>query len=194
MKKLIVGLGNPGIRYANSRHNIGFRVIKSLSRSYKAPLKKDKKTNALSASCRFGSYDVILAEPLTFMNLSGEAVSGLIRRYKIDLANLLVISDDLDLEFGRMKIRAAGSSAGHRGIKSIAEALNTERFARLRIGIDRPHPGIDAAEYVLSPFSRREKALLEAITEEAAECCCVWATEGIEKSMNIFNVKKGRKK
>lgn len=185
--KLIVGLGNPGLIYSNSRHNIGFSVVKSLAKLGKVALKRDKGTFSLSAKARLGAHHVILAIPLTFMNLSGLGVSVLAKKYKIDFADLLVVSDDLDLEFGRMKIRPSGSSAGHRGMQSIIDTLGSRGFCRLRIGIGRPDGNKEARDYVLSQFNRKEKAQLKEILDSASDCCQVWASEGITEAMNMFN-------
>ncbi|MDI6758732.1 MAG: aminoacyl-tRNA hydrolase [Candidatus Omnitrophota bacterium] len=185
--KLIVGLGNPGDIYANSRHNIGFISIKALAKKYKFSLKRDSNTLSMNAKGSFCREDVILAKPLTFMNLSGEAVKSLIKKYKVLLDDLLVICDDLDLEFGRIKIKPFGSSGGHRGLKSIIDLLESSRFARLKVGIGRPCRGVDPSEYVLAPFNKREN-IKEAI-DRISDCCEVWLAEGIEKAMNRFNVK-----
>ncbi len=186
--KLIVGLGNPGLIYGNSRHNIGFSVVKLLARLSRTALKKDNGTFSLSAKVKLGTHNVILAVPLTFMNLSGLSVSALIKKYRIDLADLLVVSDDLDLELGRAKIRASGSSGGHRGIQSVIDALGSEGFCRLRIGIGRPaRKNTEARDYVLSQFNRKEKTRLKEILSLASECCRMWASEGAGKAMNIFN-------
>jgi len=196
--KLIVGLGNPGRIYRDSRHNIGFSLIKVLSRIYKIPLKKDKYTFSSIGKGEIEGRDLILALPLTFMNLSGMAVNALLKRYKIDLPrlagekrslkNLLVVCDDLDLGLGRIKIKSGGSSGGHRGLKSIIDSLGTEEFSRLRIGIGRPlNKNIDAAGYVLSAFTRREKEEIKEAIEEACDCCRVWVTKGVREGMNIFN-------
>jgi PTH1 family peptidyl-tRNA hydrolase len=186
--KLIVGLGNPGRIYADSRHNIGFSVIKTLSTIYKIPLKKDSNTSSLSGKGQIEGKNVILAQPLTFMNLSGIAVSALLKKYKVDLENLLVICDDLDLGFGIIKVKSSGSSAGHRGLDSIIGSLENEGFPRLRIGIGRAVKNSqEPADYVLSPFTKREKVALKGIIARACDCCRVWVTEGITKSMNIFN-------
>jgi len=197
--KLIVGLGNPGRNYTGSRHNAGFSVIKALTKNYKIPLKKD--TFSLSGKCKIEDKNIILALPLTFMNLSGIAVSALLKKYKIDLPrpctqgrgleNLLVVCDDLDLGFGVIKIRPNGSSGGHRGLESIIDSLGSQEFARLRIGIGRPLEGnTDAASFVLSPFTKREKGEMKEIIEVACGCCRAWAKKGITGSMNIFNQMK----
>ena len=185
--KLIVGLGNPGIFYAHSRHNIGFTVVKYLAKAKKVVLKKEKSIRAQSAKVKIDSNDAILALPVTFMNCSAEAVLPLLRKYKIDLADLLVVCDDLDLEFGKLKIRPHGSSAGHRGIKSIIEATGSNEFSRLRVGIGRPKNNLDPARFVLSRFNKSELLRIPGIIEKAGECAQVWASQGIEKSMNIFN-------
>jgi len=187
LMKLIVGLGNPGEIYINSRHNIGFSVVRALSRFFKISLKKDTGTFSLSGKSKVKNQNIILAMPLTFMNLSGIAVKSLLKKYKIDLDNLLVICDDLDLEYGRIKIRPYGSSGGHRGLESIIKFLNSDKISRLRIGIGRPAPNMDAASFVLSSFTKKEKAQIKNTIEKAAACCQVWALEGITKSMNIFN-------
>ena len=188
--KLIVGLGNPGRIYIDSRHNIGFSVIKSLSESYGILIRKDKPAFSSSGKGKIEGQNIILGAPLTFMNLSGIAVSALIRKYKIELDNLLVICDDLDLEFGRIKIRPSGSSGGHNGLKSIIGSLKTQDFSRLRLGIGRPRKDIDSSRYVLSPFAKEERHKIKEAIKEAADCCQVWVTKGTTESMNIFNRRK----
>jgi len=190
--KLIVGLGNPGDFYADSRHNIGFLVVRALSKILKAPLKRDKGTFSLSGRARLAGQSLILAMPLTFMNLSGNAASNLVKKYKIGLDGLLVICDDLDLDFCRLKIRPQGSSAGHRGLNSIIDSLGSDKFARLCIGIGRPPKTVDAAEYVLSPFLKKEKKEIDAAIERAAECVQTWVKYGITKAMNIYNSKENK--
>ncbi len=185
--KLIVGLGNPGKIYLNSRHNIGFSVIRALSQFFKTSFKKDAHTFSLSAKTKFKNQNIILSMPLTFMNLSGMAVGALLKKYKIDLDNLLIVCDDLDLGLGRLKLRPYGTSAGHRGLGSIINYLNADKFPRLRIGIGRPAPQRDAAEYVLSAFNKKEKAQIPDIVERACDCCQAWVSDGINETMNIFN-------
>jgi len=185
--KLIVGLGNPGRIYTESRHNIGFSVIKALSKIYKIPLKRDN-TFSLSGKGKVGFENLILALPLGFMNLSGIAVSALIKKYKIDLDNLLIVCDDLDLDFGVIKIRPSGSSGGHRGLRSIIDSLGSQGFSRLRVGIGRPlRHNTDASSFVLSPFTKKEKGRIKEIIENACDCCRTWVRKGITESMNIFN-------
>lgn len=185
--KLIVGLGNPGDIYAGSRHNIGLSIVKALAQVTKISLKKDKGTFSLSGKGKIGGQNVILAIPTTFMNLSGITVRALLEKYKIDLDNLLVVLDDLDLEFARLKIRPCGSSGGHRGLKSIIDTLKSQRFARLRIGIARPTVNTETSEYVLSGFTKKEKKELREVIGNTTSCCKGWVTGGITETMNIFN-------
>lgn len=185
--KLIVGLGNPGFIYRHCRHNIGFLVVKRLAKLHKVSLKKDRQTFSITGKGKIEGQDLILAMPVTFMNLSGVAVISLLKKYRIDLDNLLIICDDIDLEFGRLKIKPSGSSGGHRGLKSIIEAIGSQEFSRLRMGIGRPLKSIKAAEYVLSAFNRREKTQLREILEMASSCCRLWVRKNITETMNVFN-------
>ncbi|MEI6831573.1 MAG: aminoacyl-tRNA hydrolase [Candidatus Omnitrophota bacterium] len=185
--KLIVGLGNPGLIYAPTRHNIGFQVVKSLARSLKIDLKRDRLIYSIAGKGKCATSDIILAMPQTFMNLSGVAVKACFKKFKVSPADLLVICDDLDLELGRIKIRPGGSSGGQRGIDSIVEQIGTQEFSRLRIGIGRPSKSTDAAKYVLTGFLRKEKALVELAKENSADCCLSWVEKGVVETMNIFN-------
>lgn len=185
--KLIVGLGNPGRDYLDTRHNIGFSVLRSLAQDYKAEFKREGRIAAFSVRVRLASHVAILAMPQTFMNLSGQAVSALLKKYKLELADLLVVCDDLDLEFGRIRLRQLGSSGGHRGLESIIQALGSFDFARLRVGIGRPDKRNDAAEFVLDRFNKQEKEQLKEIVEKAADCCRTWVNDGIARTMNAFN-------
>lgn len=185
--KLIVGLGNPGTIYRDSRHNIGFLTVKALAGSSKAAFKRDIGTRSLSAKIKYGKQNIILAMPLTFMNLSGPAVKALLKKYKAGLEDLLVVCDDLDLEFGRLKIKSGGTSAGHRGVQSVIEALAGDSFSRLRVGIGRPGARQEASEYVLSPFTRQEKESLAGIIGQAGQCCKVWLEQGTTEAMNTYN-------
>ncbi|MFH0738381.1 MAG: aminoacyl-tRNA hydrolase [Candidatus Omnitrophota bacterium] len=185
--KLIVGLGNPGRLYAASRHNIGFRVVKALARNYKVELRKAASVLSISGQTRIGNQVLVLAMPFTFMNLSGSAVKGLLKKYRLGPGNLLVVCDDLDLDLGRIKIRPKGSSGGHRGIRSIIDSLQNQDFSRLRLGIGRPKGAIDTAGYVLSAFTAREKEGVARMVEKALDCCLAWANQGIHETMNTFN-------
>ena len=189
--KLIVGLGNPGLIYAGSRHNIGFLVVKALARSLKVALKRDRSVFSITGKAKWGEQNIILAMPQTFMNLSGAAVKAMLKKFKVPLEDFLVICDDLDLELARIKIRPGGTSGGQRGLQSIIEHIGTQEFNRLRIGIGRPTRSTDSARYVLTGFSRKEKGLIEQAKENSVGCCFSWAEKGISETMNIFN-KKGR--
>ncbi|MCM8780776.1 MAG: aminoacyl-tRNA hydrolase [Candidatus Omnitrophica bacterium] len=192
--KLIVGLGNPGRQYRDSRHNIGFLVAKRLSKIYKIPLRNDAATSSLCGQGKIRDKEVLIALPFTFMNISGKAVRALFERYRISINDLLVVCDDLDLEFGRIRIKPKGSSGGHKGLKSIIESLGTQDFCRLRIGIGRnfQDSDIDITEYVLSPFNKEEKNKLKTIIDKAVECCSLWIIEGVSRCMNDFNRKDTR--
>ena len=187
--KLIVGLGNPGLIYAGSRHNIGFTVVKSLARSLKVVFKRDSLVSALVGKTNYGQHSLILALPQTFMNLSGVAVKALLKKFKSGPQELLVVCDDLDLELGRIKIRPQGSSAGQRGIISVIQHLGTQNFCRLRVGIGRPRNPADASRYVLTGFLRREKAIVEKAKEDAVDCALSWVENGIIKTMDSFNTR-----
>jgi PTH1 family peptidyl-tRNA hydrolase len=184
--KLIVGLGNPGNVYKNTRHNVGFRVARAIAAAHKVEFKKGLGTFALQAKVRLGDVAVVVALPMTFMNLSGKAVKALLKHHALTTDDLLVVYDDLDLAFGKIRIRPEGSSAGHKGIASIIEALGSNQFARLRLGIGRPAGGADVSEYVLAPFSKEEKREMEEIIERACACCEAWVTEGIKASRETF--------
>jgi PTH1 family peptidyl-tRNA hydrolase len=189
--KLIVGLGNPGLIYAGSRHNIGFAVLKSLASSLKINFKRDSLVSALVAKDKLLAQDLVLALPQSYMNLSGIAVAALLKKFKVNPEDLLVVCDDLDLELGKMKIRPQGSSGGQRGIESIIEQLGTQDFGRLRIGIGRPKSSgkQDVVKYVLSGFLRKEKAAVKQIEDDAVNCCLSWVENGIVQTMNIFNLR-----
>ena len=182
-------MGNPGLTYAGTRHNIGFAVLKSLASSLKVAFKRDNSVLSLVGTAKLGQQDLVLALPQTFMNLSGVAVKSLLKKFKIKSEDLLVVCDDLDLELGRMKIRQLGSGGGHRGLTSIIEQVGTQNFSRLRIGIGRPKNATDAAEYVLAGFLRKEKLTVQEIKEDALNCCLSWAEKGIVETMNTFNTR-----
>jgi len=182
--KLIVGLGNPGRAYANSRHNVGFRCVGHFARLHHIPL-TERRQRAKVGMGVVADTEVVLAKPRTFMNRSGEAVSQLLRRFKISVEDLIVIHDDLDLPLGRVRIRQRGSSAGHKGLQSIIDSLESQDFPRIRVGIGRPDG--DEVSYVLSDFTTAEKtAIEEAIVTVSDAIHCILA-EGIEAAMNKYN-------
>lgn len=182
---LIVGLGNPGRRYARNRHNIGFRCVDELARVFEIDLRRNRMKTLLGEGC-IGRHQVVLLKPLTFMNQSGRPVGQVARRYKVPPEQMLVIHDDLDLPLGRIRLRPGGSSGGHRGIKSIIAALGTQGFARLRIGIGRPSSG-DPVDYVLSNFSSDQDTVIAAVAERVVDVVSCYLREGLETAMNVHN-------
>jgi len=183
---LIVGLGNPGSEYEDTRHNVGFRVADELARRFGLVFGK-KERKALVATGLIRGRKVILAKPQTYMNLSGEAVRSLMDFYKVDLPNLLVICDDLDLPLGTVRLRQSGSAGGQNGIKSVIQHLSTQDFSRLRFGISRPPGKMAAKDYVLGAFKGDEAILAAQVIDRAAGAVETWLTEGIELAMTRHN-------
>ena len=183
---LIVGLGNPGRKYEATRHNVGWQVLDEIARRAGVRFDKTEK-KALTASAVIEGRRVLLAKPQTFMNLSGEAVRGLVDFYRIDLAKLLVIYDDLDLPLGTLRLREGGSAGGQRGVKNIIQHLGTQDFNRVRFGIGRPPGRMDAAAYVLQAFSGDDAILAREVTDRAADAVSLWLREGIELAMSRYN-------
>ncbi|MCJ7655503.1 MAG: aminoacyl-tRNA hydrolase [Dehalococcoidia bacterium] len=191
---LIIGLGNPGNTYAHNRHNIGFRCINYLARLHSISMKQHQ------CRCQVGtgeiaSVEVLLAKPKTFVNLSGEAIGRLMRKYKIPVNNLIVINDDLDLPLGKLRLRPGGSAGGHKGINSIISALGSEDFPRIKVGIGRPTKADGTVitdedvivGYVLSDFTPQEEAVIKPVIARAAEAIKSILTDGITTAMNKFN-------
>jgi len=188
--KLVVGLGNPGPEYGRSRHNVGFQVIETLAERH--GLRFDgfqKRARLVSGRLSLDGWTgrVLLAKPLTYMNLSGEAVGALARFYRIAPADLLVVCDDLDLPVGRIRLRAGGSSGGQKGIQSIIQHLGTDAFPRLRVGIGRPPGQMDPADYVLQAFSAAQESEMSLVRIKAVDAIEAWLAEGVESAMNQFN-------
>jgi peptidyl-tRNA hydrolase, PTH1 family len=187
--KLICGLGNPGREYERHRHNVGFRVVDELSRRAGADLSQEK-FEARIGQGTLGRERVVFLEPQTFMNHSGFALVPALRFYKIELADVLVVHDELDLPFGRIQVKAGGGAGGHNGLRSILEQLGEDGFARLRFGIGKPEgPNAKArvSGYVLSNFSPDEEGSLNELIVRAADASETWAREGISTAMNRFN-------
>jgi len=170
--KIIVGLGNPGFRYRNTRHNVGFLVVQLLAKKHKLTIKK-KGFGGLYGIGRIKQQEIMLFKPMTFMNLSGEAVKSIYTSKLEDISDLLIISDDISIPLGTTRIREKGSSGGHNGLKSIIEAIGLE-FARLRVGIAPQNQVEDLSKYVLSNFTRREKKELDEILEKTVEDIETW--------------------
>jgi PTH1 family peptidyl-tRNA hydrolase len=185
--KLIVGLGNPGRAYAGTRHNVGFDVVDLVAERHRLSWESGP-AEALMARWRAAS--AIVAKPLTFMNLSGQAVGDLLRFYKIDLPDLFVVVDDTNLELGRLRARATGSAGGHNGLKSLIELLGTGDFARLRVGVGRGDARRDLADHVLTKFDPQERPDVVEAVGRAADAAELFVAEGIAPVMNRFNRKE----
>ena len=183
----VFGLGNPGKKHQGTRHNVGFEVIDRLAQEYGVTVSR-RRFSALIGEAQSEAGKLLLVKPQTYMNDSGLAVQAVVAWHELAVEQTLVVCDDLDLELGSIRIRRAGSSGGHRGLLSIAAALGTSRFPRLRIGIGRPEPQ-DAIDYVLDPFARTQRKVMADAFERAAEAVQSWAAEGIEHCMNKFNRK-----
>jgi len=181
--KMIVGLGNPGREYAHTRHNVGFDVLDHFAKRHRVQI-RTRKHCALIGRLLLGDQEVLLVKPQTFMNNSGSAVAALARDYSVQPTDIVVVYDDIDLPLGRLRIRARGSSGGHKGVESIIRSLGTSDFPRIRIGIGRSGDPID---HVLSRFSRSEKAVIAPIIERAADALDTILREGVEAAMNVYN-------
>lgn len=182
---LIVGLGNPGVQYRDTRHNVGFMVIERWASELKISLREN--SVAKYGMVQFGDKKVILQCPLTYMNLSGRAVKLYKERYGVLNEDIMVVHDDLDLPLGRLRVARDGGSGGHKGVSSIIEALGSKEFARLRIGIGRPRYSESVEEYVLSPFYSDELETLEKVVDLAVEGCELFVSKGIDHAMNRIN-------
>jgi PTH1 family peptidyl-tRNA hydrolase len=184
--KLIVGLGNPGTAYRDTRHNVGFKVVDELA-SRQQVSSWSEKFGGLEAKTRFGDSPVILAKPLSFMNLSGQAVQAFSAFYKIESPDVFVIVDDIALPLGRLRARKSGSAGGHNGLKSVIECLGTKEFPRLRVGVGRGESQVDLGNHVLGRFTAEEKSVISAAVLRAADATETFIRFGIEKAMNSFN-------
>jgi PTH1 family peptidyl-tRNA hydrolase len=184
---LIVGLGNPGAEYAGTRHNAGFLLVEKLAQRWRAGWKLEKKFNARVARSMHGASQVVLAQPQTFMNLSGEAVGSLLRFYRVPADRLLVVVDDADLPLGQIRLRERGRSGGHHGLESIEGHLGNLDFARLRLGIGRWDGAREISGFVLGKFGPSETGLLQKVLGVAGDQTECWLTLGIQKAMNQFN-------
>jgi len=185
---LVVGLGNPGDAYVTTRHNAGFMVLNKVSEAFYIPFKK--RFHALLGFGLIKSSEVILSKPMAFMNLSGIPVKKILTYFKIPFENMIVIHDDIDLDFGRLQIKKNGGHGGHNGLKSIIETVGSNNFVRLRIGIGRSEGCMDVANYVLSQFNTNEKKLLDKIIEKALDAVVITIYKGTKEAMNIFNEKR----
>ncbi len=184
--KFIVGLGNPGRKYDRTRHNIGFLVVEAIAQRYRVAIKK-RVCDSLVAEAPLEGIRVLLAKPQTYMNRSGDAVKALLKEFSGSPEDLVVVYDELDLPFGRIRVRPKGSSGGHRGAQSIAERLAGTPFYRVRVGIGRPPEGLDPADFVLEPFLSEECEQLPEIVSRAASAAVSIVLEGGQRAMEQFN-------
>ncbi len=184
---LLVCLGNPGDQYDNTRHNVGFMVADQLGERYGLPIQK-LKFKALTNMFSISGEKVLVMKPVTYMNLSGEAVRPAADFYKIPPEHILVISDDTALDVGKLRIRRGGSAGGHNGLKSIIQHLGTDQFPRIRVGVGKkPHPDYDLADWVLGKFQGEDKKAIDAAVERCADAVECLIKEGPDRAMNKFN-------
>ena len=185
---IIVGLGNPGKQYENTRHNVGFNIIDILADEYGISVNK-MKYKALIGEGRVGTEKVVLVKPVTYMNLSGESLAEIYNFYKVDTSNIVVIYDDIDLDVGKIRIRKKGSGGTHNGMRSIIKCLGSNEFPRVRVGISKPKNGQDLADFVLSRFAKEdEKSLNESFENAVAAIDCA-IRQDLDLAMNRYNVK-----
>lgn len=187
---LVVGLGNPGPEYAETRHNAGFDVLVCLARRQGARWSRPLGVRGETARIRLGR-EVVLLRPLTFMNVSGDAVRPVLRKLRLSPSEVVLVYDDMDLPAGRLRLRGGGGSGGHRGVASVIAALGTEAFPRVRLGIGRPPEGRDAADYVLSRLPAGERAAWNAVVERAADAVACICARGLDPAMQRFNLQEG---
>jgi peptidyl-tRNA hydrolase, PTH1 family len=183
---LVVGLGNPGEEYDKTRHNVGAEVVEILARRHGGKLRKQKE-RSLTDEVNVGGKRMALAIPLTYMNLSGEAVAPLVRRYGVEPGQLVVVQDEMDFELGRLQVKDGGGLAGHNGLKSIVAHLHTQDFVRVRIGIGKPPGSRQGADHVLRRFSKAERQEIDIVLEEAADAVELILAEGVVAAMNHVN-------
>ena len=187
--KLIVGLGNPGIEYQFTPHNMGFLAVDRIAEQCGVRV-NNRHCRAQTARTRLAGHDVVLAKPETYMNLSGASVAELVREYEAQPEqDLVLLYDELDLPFGSLRVRPRGRSAGHNGVESVIAALGTQEITRIRMGVGPDHPVGDGARYVLSQFKKTQLAVVDEVLDQAAEAVKVILTDGVQAAMNRFNRK-----
>ncbi len=186
--KIIVGLGNPGIPYRMTRHNVGFQVVDRLAKISHISI-RTKRFKSLYGKGWIDSQEAVLVKPMTFMNRSGEAVKKASDFFHLGMDDLVIVHDDLDLPFGRLRFKQRGRDGGHQGVRSIIESMGGNDFLRLKVGIGRPPVEMDPAEYVLEAFDRIEQSQLDGLLSQAAEALKVVLLEGLEKGMNLIQKK-----
>ncbi len=184
--RVIFGLGNPGPEYRESRHNLGFRVVEDLSQKHKIGLNSYSHQALIGKGC-IGKEVVILAKPLTFVNAAGESLYQIKQAYRVNCEDIILISDDVDLDLGKLRIASKGGDGGHKGLRSVIRSLGTNLIPRLRIGIGRPNEEVNLKEYVLSGFNTGEKKVIEAVIDRASEAIETIISQGIDKAMSKYN-------
>ncbi len=184
--KLIVGLGNPGISYRRTRHNLGFMVVQSLAEQREMRFRRSQHHTSQARGI-MGKEDVLLVRPMTFMNASGTAIAAALKQYGCSLDDMLVVCDDVNLELGRIRLRRSGSAGGHNGLKSVIDRLHTDQFARLRLGVGQPPEGMDMMTYVLGVFRRNEWPTVHEVVAHAIQAVETWVYHGADEAMNRFN-------
>ena len=184
--KIIVGLGNPGFSYRSTRHNLGFMVVQALAEQRGMRFRRDRRRST-QAHGSIGKEEVVLVRPMTFMNLSGLAVAGAVKQHGASPEDLLVVCDDVNLDLGRMRLRRSGTAGGHNGLKSIIGHLHSEQFARLRLGVGQPPPGMEMMTYVLGSFRRGDWPAVHEVIARAVQAAETWVYHGTDEAMNRFN-------
>ena len=184
--KLIVGLGNPGTKYKNTKHNIGFKIVESLGKAHRIKINRELALSQVGTG-NIKSSDIVLAKPQTYVNNSGKAVKKLLDVFSFSVENLVVVHDDIDLEKGALKIKQRGGDGGHNGLKSIISELQSDNFLRIRLGIGRPDTKEDIADYVLSAFGEEDKEWLQSLADRAIKVVETLLTSGITAALNEFN-------
>ncbi|OZD47799.1 MULTISPECIES: aminoacyl-tRNA hydrolase [Nocardiaceae] len=181
---LIIGLGNPGPQYDKTRHNVGFMVADALAGRVGSSFSSHKKSNSDIVQARLDGRSVVVAKPRTFMNLSGQPVAALARFFSVDPANIVVVHDELDIDFGALRLKLGGGEGGHNGLRSISQHLGTKDYLRVRVGVGRPPGRMDPASFVLKPFSTPERKDLGVVIEEAADAAELLLKVGLEAAQN----------
>jgi PTH1 family peptidyl-tRNA hydrolase len=188
--KAVIGLGNPGKVYEATRHNVGFQVVRQLAQELNIPL-SEKGFKSRFGRGTFSHIPILLVEPLTYMNLSGQAVQGLVAEFNLTPSDLIIVHDDIDLELGRIRIKKRGGDGGHKGIRSIREHLGTDEFLRVKVGVGRPKFSGEVADYVLSPFDPQEQEQLKEALSKAVGAVKLLLLGEVDKAMNRYHTSKG---
>ncbi len=186
-KYLIVGLGNPGQEYAQTRHNLGWLAVEALAKRYQSSFREERSMHTLLADIRIDQTQALLSLPTTYMNESGRAVQAIAQYFKIPLTQILIVQDELDFPFGTFAFRDGGNAGGHNGVGSIYEQTGTMQFARLRMGIGRPPAPRSSKDYVLERFSSEEQAKCEELFKRSSDAIECWAKDGLTRAMNLWN-------